>query len=186
MSNPFEHHLDKNAANYQPLTPLSFLSRSAIAAPNHTAIIHGDARISYADFYTRCRKLACALAMKYIGPGDTVSVMLANTPAMLEAHYAVPMVGAVLHTINTRLDPAIIAFQLDHAGTKILITDREFASIMKPALASAKVKPIVIDHNDLEFPQPGEALSSEDYEAFLAKGDPEFAWRWPKDEWEAI
>ncbi len=118
MSNPFEHHLDKNPANYQPLTPLSFLSRSAIAAPNHTAIIHGNTRISYAQFYTRAKKLACALAQKYIGPGDTVSVMLANTPAMLEAHYAVPMVGAVLHTINTRLDPAIIAFQLDHAIRK--------------------------------------------------------------------
>ncbi|MET0409291.1 MAG: acyl-CoA synthetase [Hyphomicrobium sp.] len=186
MTNPFEHHLDKNPANYQPLTPLSFLARSAVAAPTHTAIIHGNARISYSEFYTRSRKLASALAAKGIGPGDTVSVMLANTPAMLEAHYAVPMLGAVLHTINTRLDPAIIAFQLDHANTKLLITDREFASIIKPALAEAKVEPIVIDYDDREFPQTGEALSTEDYEDFLSKGDPDFQWRWPDDEWEAI
>lgn len=186
VSNPFEQNLDKNPANYQPLTPLSFLARTAVASPNHTAVIHGTSRYSYAEFYGRCRRLACALAMRYIGPGDTVSVMLANTPPMLEAHYGVPMTGAVLHTINTRLDPAIIAFQLDHAGTKLLITDREFSSTMKAALALAKVKPIVIDYNDPEFPQPGEALSGEDYEAFLQKGDPEFKWRWPQDEWEAI
>ncbi|CAA2142381.1 acyl-CoA synthetase [Hyphomicrobium sp. ghe19] len=186
MTNPFEQHLDKNAANFQPLTPLSFLSRSALAAPNHTAIIHGDARLTYAEFYARCRQLASALAQLSIGTGDTVSVMLANTPPMLEAHYGVPMTGAVLHTINTRLDPAIIAFQLDHAGTKVLITDREFSSVVKAALELATVKPIVIDYNDPEFPQTGEALSTEDYEAFVSKGDPNFEWRWPADEWEAI
>ncbi|MBS0233165.1 MAG: acyl-CoA synthetase [Proteobacteria bacterium] len=186
MSNAYAHHLDKNPANYQPLTPLSFLSRSAVAAPDHVAVIHGNTRFTYSEFYTRCRKLACALAMKFIGPGDTVSVMLANTPAMLEAHYAVPMIGAVLHTINTRLDPAIIAFQLDHAGAKILITDREFSSVVKAALEMAKVKPIIIDYNDLEFPQAGEPLSTIDYEDFVSKGDPEFKWRWPEDEWEAI
>lgn len=186
MTNPFEQHLDKNAANFQPLTPLSFLSRSALAAPNHTAIIHGDARLTYAEFYSRCRQLASALAQRSIGTGDTVSVMLANTPPMLEAHYGVPMTGAILHTINTRLDPAIIAFQLDHAETKVLITDREFSSVVKAALELATVKPIVIDYNDPEFPQTGEALSTEDYEAFVSKGDPNFEWRWPADEWEAI
>ncbi|MBS0269216.1 MAG: acyl-CoA synthetase [Proteobacteria bacterium] len=186
MSNPFEQHLDKNAANFQPLTPLSFLSRSAVAAPNHTAIIHGKARVSYAQFYARSRQLASALASRGITVGDTVSVMLANTPPMLEAHYAVPMTGAVLHSINTRLDPAIIAFQLDHAGTKLLITDREFSSVMKAALALATVKPIIIDYDDPEFPQAGEPLSADDYEAFVTKGDPNFEWRWPKDEWEAI
>ena len=186
MSNPFEQNLDKNAANYQPLTPLSFLARSAVASPNHTAIIHGNARTSYAEFYSRCRRLGCALAMRYIGPGDTVSVMLANSPPMLEAHYGVAMTGAVLHTINTRLDPAIIAFQLDHANTKILITDREFSATMKASLALAKVEPFVVDYNDPEFPQTGEPLSSEDYEAFLATGDPQFNWRWPPDEWQAI
>ncbi|WP_045835244.1 acyl-CoA synthetase [Hyphomicrobium sp. 99] len=186
MTNPFEQHLDKNAANYQPLTPLSFLSRTAVAAPNHTAIIHGNARLTYAEFYARCRQLASSLAARGIGVGDTVSVMLANTPPMLEAHFGVPMVGAVLHSINTRLDPAIIAFQFDHAGTKLLITDREFSPVIKAALELATVKPIIIDYNDLEFPQTGEALSSEDYEAFVAQGDPNFEWRWPADEWEAI
>ncbi|HET6390532.1 acyl-CoA synthetase [Hyphomicrobium sp.] len=186
MSNPFEQHLDKNPANFQPLTPLSFLSRSAIAAPNRTAIIHGNARLTYAEFYARCRQLASALSQRGIGVGDTVSVMLANTPPMLEAHFGVPMTGAVLHTINTRLDPAIIAFQLDHAGTKLLITDREFSPVIKAALELATVKPIVIDYDDPEFPQTGEALSTDDYEAFVATGDPEFEWRWPEDEWEAI
>jgi fatty-acyl-CoA synthase len=186
VSNPFEQNLAKNSANYQQLTPLSFLARTATAAPNHTAIIHGKARISYADFYKRCRQLASALSMRGIGPGDTVSVMLANTPAMLETHFGVAMTGAVLHTINTRLDAAVIAFQLDHAGTKLLITDREFSATVKAALALAKIQPIVIDYDDPEFPQTGEALSTEDYEAFVSGGDPNFDWRWPEDEWEAI
>jgi fatty-acyl-CoA synthase len=186
VSNPFEQNLDKNSANYQPLTPLSFLARTALAAPEHIAIIHGKMRVSYAEFYRRCRQLASALAARGIGPGDTVSVMLANTPAMLEAHFGVAMTGAVLHTINTRLDAAIVAFQLDHADTKLLITDREFSVTMNAALALAKAKPIIIDYDDPEFPQTGEALSPDDYEAFVSSGDPDFAWRWPEDEWEAI
>jgi fatty-acyl-CoA synthase len=186
VSNPFEQSLDKNPANYQPLTPLSFLVRSAVASPDHTAIIHGNARTSYAEFYARSRRLASALANRNIGTGDTVSVMLANTPPMLEAHYGVAMTGAVLHSLNTRLDPAIIAFQLDHASTKLLITDREFSATMKAALALAKVRPFIVDYNDPEFPQSGEPLSPEDYEAFLAKGEPQFNWRWPPDEWQAI
>jgi fatty-acyl-CoA synthase len=125
FANPYDQNLGKTAANYVPLTPLSFLERAAAVYPRHTAIIHGRSRISYEEFYDRCRR--SALAMRYIGTGDTVSVMLANTPAMLECHFGVPMTGAVLHTINTRLDAAIIAFQLDHANTKVLITDREFA-----------------------------------------------------------
>jgi fatty-acyl-CoA synthase len=186
VSNPFEQNLAKNPANYQQLTPLSFLARTAVAAPNHTAIIHGNARISYAEFYARCRRLASALSMRGIGPGDTVSVMLANSPPMLEVHFGVAMTGAVLHTINTRLDAAIVAFQLDHAGTKLLVTDREFSNTMKAALAQSKTNPIVIDYDDPEFPQTGEALSADDYEAFVSKGDPDFDWRWPEDEWEAI
>jgi fatty-acyl-CoA synthase len=186
VSNPFEQNLDKNSANYQPLTPLSFLARTALAAPEHIAIIHGKMRILYAEFYRRCRQLASALAARGIGPGDTVSVMLANTPAMLEAHFGVAMTGAVLHTINTRLDAAIVAFQLDHADTKLLITDREFSVTMNAALALAKAKPIIIDYDDPEFPQTGEALSPDDYEAFVSSGDPDFAWRWPENEWEAI
>jgi len=186
VTNPFEQNLEKNPANYQQLTPLSFLARTALAAPEHIAIIHGKMRVSYADFYKRCRQLASALSARGIGAGDTVSVMLANTPAMLEAHFGVAMTGAVLHTINTRLDAAVVAFQLDHAATKLLITDREFSATMKAALELAKVQPIVIDYDDPEFPQTGEALSADDYEAFVSDGDPNFEWRWPEDEWEAI
>jgi fatty-acyl-CoA synthase len=185
-SNPYNEHLDKNPANYQPLTPLQFLARAAAIFPNHTAVIHGKARSSYAAFYARCRRLASALAKRNIGAGDTVSVMLANTPPMLEAHHGVPMAGAVLHSINTRLDAPIIAFQLDHANAKVLITDREFAATMKEALAQAGVKPLIIDYDDTEFPQTGERLSDLDYEAFIAEGDPDFAWRMPADEWDAL
>jgi fatty-acyl-CoA synthase len=184
--NPYDDNLGKRPANYQPLTPLTLLSRAALVYPDHIAVIHGKTRITYAEYYRRARRLASVLAARGIGPRDTVSVMLANTPAMLDAHYGVPMVGAVLHSINTRLDPAIIAFQLDHAESKVLITDREFSATIKDALALAKAKPLVIDYNDLEFPQPGEPLSDLDYDALVATGDPDYAWRMPEDEWEAI
>ena len=150
------------------------------------AIIHGHTRTTYAEFYARCRRLASELARRYIGPGDTVSVMLANTPPMLEAHYGVPMTGAVLHSINTRLDAAVIAFQLDHANTRVLIVDREFSGVMKEALALAQTKPLIIDFDDLEYPQTGERLGTLDYEAFVAGGDPSFTWRMPPDEWDSI
>ncbi|WP_333795376.1 acyl-CoA synthetase [Hyphomicrobium sp.] len=184
--NPYSVGLDKNPANYQPLTPISFLERAARVYPAHTAIIHGKRRVDYATFYRRARQLASALAARGIGPGDTVSVMLSNTPAMLEAHYAVPMTGAVLHCLNTRLDAPIVAFQLDHAGSKVLISDREFTANVKDALALASVKPLLVDHHDPEFPDLGPPLCDLDYEAFLASGDPAFSWRWPEDEWEAI
>jgi fatty-acyl-CoA synthase len=183
---PYAQNLDKNPANHQPLTPLTFLQRTAAVYPEHTAVIHGGQRFTWRQFYGRCRRLASALARLQIGPGDTVTVMLSNTPPMLEAHYAVPMLGAVLHSLNTRLDAPILAFQLDHAETKVLITDREFAGVMAEALALAKVRPIIIDYNDLEFPQAGPALSHLDYETMLAASDPEFDWRMPDDEWEAI
>jgi fatty-acyl-CoA synthase len=186
LANPYEQNLGKTPANYQALTPLSFLERTASVTPEQIAVIHGKSRLTYAELYARARRLGSALAMRYIGPGDTVSVMLANTPPMLDAHFGVPMCGAVLHTINTRLDAAIIAFQLDHANTKVLICDREFSAVLKDALKQCKVQPFVIDYNDLEFPQPGDALSYDDYEAFIAKGDPDFKWRWPGDEWDAI
>jgi fatty-acyl-CoA synthase len=184
--NPYDLNLDKNPANYQPLTPLSFLERAALAFPDKTAIIHGAARATYAEFYARARRLASALHRRQAGRGDTVSVMHSNTPAMLEAHYGVAMAGAVLHTINTRLDAAIIAFQLDHANTKILITDREFSPTVKAALELATVRPLIIDYDDREFPQTGAPLSDLDYEAFVAEGDTDFDWRWPGDEWDAI
>ncbi len=184
--NPFEEHLPKTAANYQPLTPLSFLARAASIYPDHTAVIHGRLHHSYQELYARARRLASALAQRYIGTGDTVTVMLPNTPEMIEAHYGVPMTGAVLHSLNTRLDAAIIAFQLDHANTKVLIVDREFAPVMREALDLAKADPFVIDVDDKEFPQDADRLSYNDYEEFIAAGDPEFAWRMPDDEWTAI
>ena len=186
MASPYDTDLDRNPANYQPLTPLTYLSRSALIFPDHAAIVHGDLRRTYRDFYTRCRRLASALAKRGFGRGDTVSVMLANTPAMLECHYGVPMCKAVLNTLNTRLDSAILAFTLDHAETKVLIVDREFSGVIKEALAGAKVKPLVIDYDDPVYDGPGERLGKIDYEDLLAEGDPNFDWPMPDDEWDAI
>jgi fatty-acyl-CoA synthase len=185
-TNHFAQDLPRNQANHQPLTPLTFLERAAKVYPQHTAVIHGTQRFTYEQLYARSRRLASALAMRYVGPGDCVSVMLANTPPMIEAHYGVAMTGAVLHSLNTRLDAAIIAFQLDHANTKVLITDREFAPTIKAALAQAKVKPLVINYDDQEFPQTGEMIGFNEYEDFLRQGHSDFQWRMPDDEWDAI
>ena len=186
MPSPFDIGLDKNPANFQPLTPLTFLKRAAAVFPDQPAVIHGAQTLSYAQFGARARRLASALAQRGVKRGTTVSVMLANTPPMLEAHYGVPMTGAVLNTLNTRLDAAIIAFTLDHAGTEVLITDREFSKIIKEALGLAKTKPLVIDYDDPEYSGPGERIGTIDYEAFLAEGEEDFAWHMPPDEWEAI
>ena len=186
QQNPYNTGLDRNPANYQPLTPLTFLERAATVFPDHIAIVHGALRRSYADFYSRSRQLASALAERGIGRGDTVSAMLPNTPAMLECHYGVPMTGGVLHSINTRLDAAIIAFQLDHAVTRIVIVDREFMPLMQEALALATVQPLVIQYDDPEFTDPTPEVEVIDYDAFVAGGDPDFAWLMPEDEWDAI
>jgi fatty-acyl-CoA synthase len=183
---PYDIDLDRNPANFQPLTPLTFLERAASVYPDHTAVIHGPLRRNYRDFYARCRRLASALARRGVKRGDTVAVMLSNTPAMLECHYGVPLIGAVLNTLNTRLDPPIIAFSLDHGEAKVLITDREFSRIIAPALAQAERKPLVIDYDDPEFSGPGDRLGSIEYEELLADGDPAFAWAMPPDEWDAI
>jgi len=183
---PYDIDLDRNPANFQPLTPLTFLERAAAVFSDHTAIVHGPLRRSYAEFYARARRLASALAKRGIKRGDTVSVLLANTPAMLECHYGVPMAAAVLNTINTRLDAATVAFQLDHAEAKVLIADREFSKLAKEALALAKGKPLVVDYDDPEFTGSGERLGGIDYEDFLAAGDADFAWKMPDDEWDAI
>lgn len=186
MANPYCTDLDRNPANYQPLTPLTFLERAAGVFPEHTAIVHGALRRTYAEFYTRSRRLASALVQTGIGRGDTVSALLANTPAMLECHYGVPMCGAVLHSINTRLDAAIIAFQLDHALSRIVIVDAEFMPLMQEALVLAKADPILIQYDDPEFSGPRASGGAMDYEEFLAGGDPDFAWLMPEDEWDAI
>ena len=183
---PFDTDLDRNPANFQPLTPLTLLERASSVFPHRIAIVHGPQRRNYSDFYARSRQLASALAKRGIKRGDTVSAILANTPAMLECHYGVPMAGAVLNTMNTRLDAAIIAFQLDHGEAKALIVDREFAKVAKDALALAKVKPLVIDYDDPEYSGPGERMGEIEYEAFVASGDPAFAWQMPGDEWDAI
>ena len=183
---PYDTELDRNPANFQPLTPLGFLERAAAVFPNRTAIIHGPLHRSYAEFYARSRRLGSALAKRGIKRGDTVSVMLANTPAMLECHYGVPMCQAVLNTLNTRLDAPIIAFSLDHADAKVVVIDREFSKVMKDALAQAKVKPLVIDYDDPECSSGGERLGEIDYEQFVASGDPNYAWHMPDDEWDSI
>ncbi|MCV2873668.1 acyl-CoA synthetase [Defluviimonas sp. WL0050] len=186
MQNPYNTDLDRNPANHQPLTPLTFLERAASVFPDHTAIIHGPLRRSYAEFYARSRRLASALTKNGIGRGDTVSALLANTPAMLECHYGVPMCGAVLHSINTRLDAAIIAFQLDHAMSRIVIVDREFMPLMQEALALATVKPVLIQYDDPEYDGAPTEFEAADYEVFLTRGNPDFEWLMPEDEWDAI
>src|SRR5271155_3579717 len=186
MASPYDTDLDRNPANFQPLTPLSFLARAGEVYPDATAIIHGARSWNYRQFYARARRLASALSRRGIKRSDTVSVMLANTPAMIEAHYGVPMTGAVLNTLNTRLDAAILGFTLDHAETKALIVDREHAKVMKEALARAKVKPWVIDYDDPEFTGAGERLGGLEYEELLREGDADFAWQMPDDEWDAI
>jgi len=182
----YDRDLDRNPANHQPLTPLGFLERAAEVFPGRTAIIHGALRRSYADFYARSRRLASALAKLGVGRGDTVAVVMANTPGMLECHYGVPMAGAVLNTLNTRLDAAIIAFSLDHGEAKVLICDTEFSKLVKPALALCRNAPIVIDYDDPVHEGPGERLGTMEYEDLLATGDPAFAWSPPRDEWDAI
>ncbi|MEI8145206.1 MAG: acyl-CoA synthetase [Alphaproteobacteria bacterium] len=183
---PYDVDLDKNPANYQSLTPVTFLERSARVFPDHIAIIHGSLKRTYGEFYARSRRLASALAQAGIKRGDTVAVLLANTPAMLECHYGVPMTGGVLNTLNTRLDAPIIAFSLDHGEAKVFIVDREFATLAKDALAQCKVKPLVIDYDDPAYDGPGERLGSVEYEDFIAKGDAAYDWQRPADEWDAI
>jgi fatty-acyl-CoA synthase len=185
-SNPFETDLDKNPANYAPLTPLGFIERAAYVYPARTAVLHGKRRYTWAETYARCRRLASALAKRGMAAGDVVAVMLSNTPEMLECHFGVPMTGAVLNTLNTRLDAEAIAFMLEHGGARILITDREFSETVEKALASLKSKPQVIDVDDPEYRGSGKLIGSEEYERFLASGDPGYEWAPPTDEWSAI
>jgi fatty-acyl-CoA synthase len=190
-ASPYETDLDRNPANYQPLTPLAHLERAALIHPDHVAIIHGAMRVSYRNFLERSRQLANALSALGVSKGDTVSVMLSNTPAMLEAHHGVPMIGAVLHSINTRLDAQAIAFQLDHADCKVLIVDREFAAVMTEALSMAQASPVVIDYDDTEYPDDapfpkGARIGAHDYNEFVLAASPEFTRTLPADEWEAV
>ena len=185
-THPYQQGLDKNSANFVALSPLSYIARSAHVYPDRLAVIYGDRRQTWATTYTRCRQLASALQDRGVGVGDTVAVMLPNVPAMLEAHFAVPMSGAVLNTLNTRLDAEAIAFMLQHGEATVLLTDREFASVVEKALAILGDKrPFVIEVED-DLAPPGKALGDINYESFIAQGDPQFAWQLPADEWDAI
>ncbi len=186
-SNPYELGLDKNAANFTPLTPSTFLERAAAVYPERIATLHGPVRRTWAETYRRCRQLASALQRRGIGLGDTVAIMLPNLPEMFEVHFGVPMSGAVLNTLNIRLDAEMIAFMLQHGEAKLLITDREFSGTISKALKllPADSRPVVIDVDDPQF-AGGERLGEKNYEALLAEGDPDFAWEYPADEWQAI
>ena len=183
--NPYEHGLDKRSANFVPLSPIGFLERSAMVYPGKTAVVHGPRRTTYAELYARCRRLAGALAGRGVGAGDTVSLMAPNVPEMLEAHFGVPMCGAVLNALNYRLDAATIRFILGHAETKVLITDREFSPMVAQALDGMDAPPVVIDIDD-PLCESGERIGEKDYEAFIDEGSPEFEYRLPDDEWQAI
>jgi fatty-acyl-CoA synthase len=187
--NPYERDLDRTPANYAALTPLSFIDRTASIWPEHTAVIHGARRYSWSETYGRCRRLASTLTRSGIGRGDTVAAMLANTPEMVEMHFGVPMTGAVLNTLNTRLDAQTIAFMLQHAEAKVLVTDTEFAPTIAKALALLDRKPRVVDVVDALGPAADDRaarLGESDYESWLERGDPAFAWQPPDDEWQAI
>lgn len=185
MSNPYSSGLDKNSANFVQLSPLTFLARAAYVYPNHPAIVHGEQRYSWGEVYGRVRRIASALAKRGVGVGDTVSVMGFNTPETFELHFAVPMVGAVLHAINTRLDAKTIAFMFGHAETKVLLTDTLVSSVMAEALDLAEKRPLTIDIIDPTINE-GERLSDVSYNDLLAEGDPDFEWQLPDDEWQAI
>jgi fatty-acyl-CoA synthase len=187
MTGIFDQDLERNDANHAALTPLSFIERTAEVYPQRLAIVHGSLRRNWSEVYRRCRQLASALARHGVGKGDTVAAMLPNTPAMVEAHFGVPMAGAVLNALNTRLDAETIAFMLDHGEARVVLVDSEFAAVMQQALAlRQRTQPlVVIDVADAVF-GPGTAIGSVEYEDFLQQGDPEFAWQLPADEWDAI
>ncbi|TVO55284.1 acyl-CoA synthetase [Denitromonas halophila] len=185
-STAYQNGLEKNPANYVSLSPLSFIERTAAVYPKRISVIHGARQFTWAETYTRCRQLASALRQRGIGEGDTVAVMLPNVPAMFEVHFGVPMIGAVLNTLNTRLDAEALAFMLGHGEAKVLITDPEFAGVIGEALALLDgPRPLVIDALDPEYPAT-DRLGEVEYEDFIAAGEPDFAWQMPTDEWAPI
>jgi fatty-acyl-CoA synthase len=184
--NIYEQGLDKNTANYTPLTPLTFIERAAYIYPDRLAVVHGQRRFTWLETFTRARRLASALVLHGIGKGDTVAVMLNNTPEMYECNFGVPVTGAVLNTLNTRLDAEAITFMLNHGEAKMLITDREYSPIVKKALADLGRTILVVDVDDPEYTGPGERVGSVEYEAFIASCDADYPWGGPADEWDAI
>ena len=188
MTSKYDQHLPRNPANFAPLSPLGFIQRTAEVYPERLAIVHGSLRQTWSQTYIRCRQLASALQRAGIGKNDTVAVMLPNTPPMVEAHFGVPMAGAVLNALNTRLDPETIAFMLDHGEAKAVIVDPEFNGTMAKALAlrQATTPLLIVEVQDELYGAPAQSLHGTDYEAFLASGDAQFAWELPADEWDAI
>jgi fatty-acyl-CoA synthase len=188
MPHIFDQDLPRHEANFTPLSPLSFIERAAEVYPQRLAVIHGDLRRNWSELYLRCRQLASALAKSGVGKGDTVAVMLPNTPPMVEAHFGVPMAGAVLNSMNTRLDAETVAFMLDHGEAKAVIVDPEFAGVMKKAIGLRKGRGplLVVDVEDPLYTGPVERAGTIGYEAFVASGDPAFEWQLPADEWDAI
>ena len=184
-SSIYDTDLDQNAANHEPLSPVSFLKRAAEVYPNRTAVIHGPMRLTYAEVYTRCRRLASALFKRGVERGDTVAVLAPNIPAHFEAHYGIPMTGAVINAINTRLDAAAIAFILDHGEAKVLMVDPELAGVAKSAVEQCSRDLLIIDIDDPLAPE-AEPLGEITYEAFLETGDPDFPGVPVRDEWDAI
>jgi fatty-acyl-CoA synthase len=184
--NPYALGLDRNAANFVALSPLSFIERAALVYPQRTAIVYGEQRQDWRNTYERCRRLGSALSRCGVGVGDTVAVMLPNVPAMFEAHFGVPMCGAVLNTLNTRLDGEAIAFMLQHGEAKVLLTDREFAPVVAKALALMGDKRLLVVEVEDDTAPAGERLGELTYEQLLAQGDPDYAWQLPADEWDAI
>ena len=185
MTSIFEQDLNKNKANYTPLSPLTFIERAASVYPQRIALVHGDRRQTWAETYSRCRRLASALQRKGIGLGDTVAAMLPNIPEMYEAHFGIPMAGAVLNSLNIRLDAEAIAFMLNHGNAKMILTDREFSAVIKEAIAKIGRDIIVVDVDDPTY-EGGELIGQLDYEELIASGDPDFDWSLPEDEWQAI
>ena len=186
MNTIFESDLPRNAANHAALSPISFIARAAEVYPERLAIVHEGIRQTWLTTYRRCRQLASALHQAGVEQGDTVAAMLPNIPAMVEAHFGVPMAGAVLNALNTRLDAAALAYMLDHGEAKVILVDREFSIVMRDAIAQCTRDLLVIDVDDAAYTGAGERIGSIDYESFIATGDPEFAWQLPTDEWQAI
>ncbi|WP_298010542.1 acyl-CoA synthetase [uncultured Aquabacterium sp.] len=188
MPNIYEQDLPRNPANHVPMSPLSFIERTALVYPDRLAIVHGALRQSWGQTYTRCRRLASALRQQGIGVGDTVAVMLPNTPPMVEAHFGIPMAGAVLNALNTRLDAEALAFMLDHGEAKAVIVDPEFSGVMAQALAlRTRSEPIlVVDVEDVLYTGKTERIGTLTYEQLVAQGQADYAWEMPSDEWNAI
>ena len=184
-NNPYEMGLEQNSANFSALSPIGFIERAASVYPDRAAVVYGDLTRSWAETYQRCLRLASALSQRGVGVGDTVAAVLPNIPEMLELHFAVPMLGAVLNAQNTRLDAETVSFMLDHGEARVLITDREFSATVGPALKMTQQKPLIIDVDDPQF-EGGDLLGELTYEQLLAEGDSDFIWQPPENEWQAI